>query len=71
MILWPPWLWISTPLKFFLWMGNRVATWTGSHLFWKRFRSRRTVWVWLVLLNIVSLGALGLLFVWLHHRSFH
>ena len=64
----PPWLWISTPLKFVLWLGNRLVTWTGSFLFWRRFRARRSVWMWLMLLNMMSLSVLGGLFFWLHHR---
>ena len=70
-MIWPSWLWILTPTKFFLWLGNRLATWTGSFYFWKRFRSRRAVWVWLILLNAISLAALGFLFSWLPHRSAH
>ena len=65
----PPWLWISTPLKLFLWLGNRLLTWTGVFLLWRRFRARRSVWVWLTLFNMVSLSMLGGLFFWLHHRK--
>ena len=64
----PPWLWISTPLKFALWLGNRLVTWTGSFLFWRRFRARRAVWVWLAFLNALSLSMLGVVFFWLYHR---
>ena len=70
-MIWPSWLWIGTPAKFFLWVGNRLATWTGSLYFWKRFRSRRAVWVWLLLINTVSLAALALLLFWLHVRASH
>ena len=69
MIVWPAWLWIGTRLKFGLWLFNRLGTWTGSFFFWKRFRSRRRIWVWLMLINFLSLGALGLLFYWLHLRA--
>lgn len=68
-MIWPAWLWIGTPLKFSVWMTNRVATWTGSFYVWKRARSRRRVWMWLLLLNAVSLGALCLFLFWLHARS--
>ncbi|GEM_PF-3170525 len=71
MIVWPSWLWISTPLKFFLWLGNRIATWTGSLYVWKRMRASRLFWLWIVLINLLSWGALGLLFFWLHTRSSH
>ncbi|PIQ83548.1 MAG: hypothetical protein COV75_06930 [Candidatus Omnitrophica bacterium CG11_big_fil_rev_8_21_14_0_20_63_9] len=62
---WLGWLWIGTPLKFSLWLANRIATWTGLFLFWKRFRSKQGIWWWIMALNTLSLGALGLLFFWL------
>ena len=66
----PPWLWIGTPLKFFLWLGNRLATWTGSWMLWKQQRSKRRLIVGLVILNAVSFGILGAVFFWLHlHRG--
>ena len=68
-MLWPSWLWIGTRLKFFLWLGNRFATWTGSFYLWKRLRATRHLWVWLILVNVVSLAGLGLLFFWLHTRA--
>lgn len=64
----PPWLWIGTPLKVLLWLGNRCLTWTGLFFLWRRFRSSRGVWLWLLLVNAASLSALALLFFWLHHR---
>ena len=67
----PPWLWISTPLKFSLWLGNRLSTGVGAFFFWRRFRARRLIWVWLFLINAASLSALGLVFFWLYHRSRH
>lgn len=66
---WPSWLWIGTPFKFSLWMLNRFLTWTGLLFFWKRFRASRFVWAWIIVINVVSLGALGIVFLWLHHRS--
>ena len=70
-MVWPSWLWIGTPLKFFLWLGNRLATWTGSLYFWKRFRTKKAVWAWLFLLNAVSMGSLCGLFFWLYRRAHH
>ncbi len=64
------WLWISSPLKFSLWVVNRVATWTGVFYLWKRFRSTRHFWAWITLINVVSLCGLGLVFFWLHRRPF-
>lgn len=69
--MWPAWLWIGTPLKFSLWLINRIATWTGVFYLWRRWRSRRHVWWWMIVVNTLSLGALGLLFFWLHLRSVH
>ncbi len=71
MMVWPAWLWIGTPLKFWLWFVNRLATWTGVAYLWKRFRSQRLFWVWVSLFNIVSLAGLGVLFFWLHARFSH
>ena len=68
-MIWPSWLWIGSPLKFSLWLVNRLATWTGVIYMWRRFRAQRHVWLWLVLLNLVSLGVLGVVFFWLHTRS--
>ena len=68
-MIWPSWLWIGTPLKFFLWLLNRFATWTGLFYLWKRFRSRRGFWVWFTLINLASLAGLGMLFFWLQMRS--
>ena len=68
---WPSWLWIGTPLKFWLWLVNRLTTWTGLFYLWKRFRARRDFWAWVIAINVVSIGLLGLLFFWLHVRSSH
>ncbi len=64
-MVWPSWLWVGTSLKPCLWLVNRLATWTGVRYFWKRQRSRRSFWVWVILINVVSLAGLGLLFCWL------
>ena len=66
---WFSWLWIGTPFKFALWLANRVATWTGLFFLWRRWQSRRHAWLWLLLLNAVSFGALALIFFWLRARS--
>ena len=66
---WPAWLWIGTPLKLKLWLGNRLATWTGMWYMWKRAHPGRRIWPWLLALNAVSLGVLVALFFWLHQRA--
>ena len=66
---WPAWLWIGTRSTCFLWLSNRLATWTGSFWFWKRFRGTRRLWVWLLLINATSIALLVWLFFWLHHRA--
>lgn len=68
-MIWPSWLWVGSRFKLSLWLANRLATWTGLFYFWKRFRSHRLFWLWVVMINIVSVSALVLLFFWLHHRS--
>ena len=68
-MVWPAWLSLATPMKFSLWLANRIATWTGLFYFWKRFRSQRHFWVWLALINVVSLGGLCLVLFWLHVRA--
>ena len=62
---WPAWLSLGTPVKVWLWLGNRFLTWTGLYLLWQRWRARRFFWVWLTLINLVSLGGLLLLCLWL------
>ena len=71
MMAWPSWLWVGTPLKFFLWLGNRCVTWIGSLVLWRRWRDRRRVWLRLWCINLLSLGGLGLIFFWLHIRAAH
>ena len=63
-MVWPAWLWVGTRLKFVLWLSNRLATWTGLFFVWRRWRSRRLIWLWLGLLNLVSLGGLLWFFFW-------
>ncbi len=67
-MLWPSWLWIGTRAKFSLWLANRLTTWSGSFYFWRRFRSTQRVWLWLLIINVLSWGALALLFYWMHVR---
>ncbi len=71
MIVWPTWLWIGTPFKLTLWLANRLATWTGLAYVWRRFRTQRHRWIWLTIINTVSLAALAAVFFWLHIRSRH
>ena len=68
-MVWPSWLWIGTPFKLFVWLGNRLLTWTGLYYVWKRFRSRKRFWWWLLLINVVSVGVLIGFFFWLHTRD--
>ena len=70
-MVWPAWLWIGTRTKVSLWVLNRLATWTGLVYLWRRFRSRprRTFWLWMMVVNLVSLGGLALLFFCLHRLS--
>ena len=69
-MMWPAWLWIGTRSKFALWLSNRLATWTGSFWFVKRFRGKRPLlWLWLFLINAVSFALLVMLLFWLYHRS--
>ena len=65
----PAWLWIGTRLKFLSWLGNRIVTWAGSLVIWKRFRTKRWVWVGLLLLNLVSLSLLAGFFWFLAHHT--
>jgi len=69
MVLWPSWLWINTPLRAVLWLCNRLVTWTGLAIFWKRFRASRAFWVWMTLINAGSFGLLVLVFLWLHQHA--
>ena len=66
---WPAWLWIGTRLKFGVWLSNRMTTWVGSFFVWTKVGSRRQRWLWIAAINVVSLGALVLMFYWLHRRS--
>ena len=68
-MVWPSWLWIGTRLKLSLWLANRLATWTGLVYLWRRLRSRRLFWLWVIIVNLISLGALAFLFLWLHRLS--
>ena len=68
MMVWPSWLWLTSPFKWALWIFNRLATWTGLFFFWKRFRAQRHFWLWIIFINAVSMGVLALVFFWLHAR---
>jgi len=64
-VLWPAWLWIGTPMKFWLWLVNRGMASTGVFYVWKRKVSRRKFWLAVILINVITLGALAGLFFWL------
>ncbi len=66
---WPVWLWIGTPFKFTLWFINRALTTTGVAYYWKQLRANRLFCLWMVLINAVSFGLLGIVFYWLRHRT--
>ena len=68
-MVWPGWLWIGTPVKFSLWLMNRIATGTGLLYLWRRVRSRWHFWAWFMLVNTVSLGLLAGLFFWMYQRA--
>ena len=66
----PAWLWLGTRLKFVSWLGNRMVTWAGSLVIWKRFRAKkRWLWAGLLILNAVSLSLLIGFFWFLAHRA--
>ena len=65
-MIWPSWFaWVArlAPWKVVLWFGNRITTWVGLFHLWRRFRTRRFVWVWLLLVNAASLSLLVVLFL--------
>ena len=63
---WPAWLWVGTPLKLWVYLVNRLATWFGVYYLWRQRHARSRFWLRVVLINVLSLGALGLAFFWLH-----
>jgi len=64
----PHWLWLTTPFKFWAWLSSRVTTAFGSFMIWKRHRTKKQLWVQIVVLNLLSWGALILLFLWLYRK---
>ena len=73
MILTGVWAFVfGSPAKIAIWFGNRVATWTGLLVVWKRLKGHpqrpRRFFLWLVLINGVSLALLAGLLWWLTHR---
>lgn len=64
-VIWPAWLWAWTPVKAAIWLASRVTAAAGSFFVWKRYRARRYLWARIVLLNLLSWGALVLVFLWL------
>lgn len=64
-MVWPSWLWIGTPFKFWLWLTNRLATGGGLWYLWRRLRSRRHFWLWFIVIQLLSVSVLVSLFFWL------
>ncbi len=62
----------GSPLRVVVWLGNRLATWTSLVWVWRGLRHRadrpRRFVVWMVVLNVVSYGALFAWLWWLTHR---
>ncbi len=53
---------LGSPIKLLLWFGNRILTWTGLAVVWKKLdgtpnRTRRFI-VLMCLINLVSVGVL-------------
>ena len=52
----------GSPLKIAIWLGNRVATWTGLFVVWKHLKGHpqrpKRFFLWLVLMNGVSMALL-------------
>ncbi len=69
-----PWaFFLGSPMKILLWVGNRLATWTGLLVLWQKLkhlpnRTRRFLLIG-ALLNVVSLLALvGVLWLAAHRH---
>ena len=76
MILTTLWSFVfGSPIKIAVWVGNRIATWTGLVVMWKRLKGHpqrpKHFFLWLVVINGVSLALLVGLLWWLAHRSAH
>ena len=62
----------GSPLKVTMWVGNRLATWTGLAWIWRRLRGHphRPRWfaAWMIVVNVVSYLAFFWGVWWLTHR---
>jgi len=61
---WPAWLVLNTTAKWWAFWTNRTLTWSGFYAMRKKLRAMKLWWAWLLLVNLLSLGALALLFLW-------
>ena len=64
---------VGSPLKLGVFIGNRVATWTGLLVVWQKLKGNpqrfRHFLGWLVIINAVSFSLLACVLWWLHrHR---
>ena len=54
---------LGSPIKLALWAGNRLATWTGLFVVWKRLKGApnrlRTFLLAGAVINLLSLGVLA------------
>ncbi len=64
---------LGSPLKLVLWIGNRLATWTGLCYVWQRVKASPRRWraflLWAVCINLFSLSLLIGVLYWLAHRG--
>lgn len=66
------WLFLTgSPVKLSLWIGNRLATWTGLIVAWRKLKGSpnrsRAFFKWLMLINAVSLLVLVVALYMLRH----
>ena len=55
----PVWaVWLGSPVKLVVWLGSRIAAWTGSAVAWKKLKHhpRRTqrFLIWMLVINVVA-----------------
>ncbi len=59
---------LGSPFKLAMWVGNRIATWTGLAVLWRKLKDvpnrRRRFLAWMVVINTLSVGLL-IVFLWL------
>ena len=63
---------VGSPVKLAVWIGNRLATWTGTAVAWQKLKHSpnrsRVFFKWLLLINAVSLLVLVVALYILRHR---